>query len=118
MPAAINLIKAGRVRAIAVSSAQRVPSLPDVPTMVESGVPGYEVDYWYGFLAPAATPKDIVARIHAETGQVLRMPETVASFAAQGLQPMIRTQEQFAAFVKADIEKWAVVVKASGAKLD
>jgi len=118
LPAAAAFVKAGRLKALAVSSAQRAPSMPEVPTMAESGVPGYEVEYWYGFFAPAATPKDVLARIHADTAEVLRLPDVIASFARQGLEPIKKTQEQFAAFVKADIEKWAVVVKASGAKVD
>ncbi len=116
VPAAIGLMKAGRLRALGVSSAKRYPALPDVPTMIEAGIPGYEVEYWYGFLAPAATPKDVIARIHSDTSQVLRMPEPVASLDAQGLLPIVKSQSEFAAFVKADIERWAVVVKASGAE--
>ena len=115
VPAATGLMKAARLRALGVSSAKRYPALPDVPTLIEAGIPGYEVEYWYGFLAPAATPKDVIARIHSDTSQVLRMPETAASLDAQGLQPILKSQSEFAAFVKADIERWAVVVKASGA---
>lgn len=118
LPAAAPFVTAGRLKALAVSSAQRAPSMPEIPTMVESGVPGYEVVYWYGFFAPAATPKDVLARIHADTAEVLRLPDVVANFAKQGLDPIKQTQAQFAAFVKADIEKWAVVVKASGAEVD
>ena len=118
LPAAAPFVKAGRLKALAVSSAQRAPSMSEIPTMVESGVPGYEVVYWYGFFAPAATPKDVLARIHADTAEVLRLPDVVANFAKQGLDPIKQTQAQFAAFVKADIEKWAVVVKASGAEID
>ena len=118
LPAAAPFVKAGRLKALAVSSAQRAPSMPEIPTMAESGVPGYEVVYWYGFFAPAATPKDVLARIHADTAEVLRLPDVVANFAKQGLDPIKQTQAQFAAFVKADIEKWAVVVKASGAEID
>ncbi len=118
LPAAAPFVKAGRLKALAVSSAQRAPSMSEIPTMAESGVPGYEVEYWYGFFAPAATPKDVLARIHADTAEVLRLLDVVANFAKQGLDPIKKTQAQFAAFVKADIEKWAVVVKASGAEVD
>ena len=86
--------------------------------MAESSVPNYEVEYGYGFFAPAATPKDVLARIHADTAEVLRLLDVVANFAKQGLDPIKKTQAQFAAFVKADIEKWAVGVKASGAEVD
>jgi len=118
VPSVTAFMQAGRLKALAVTSAERAPSIPEVPTMAESGVPGYEVEYWYGFFAPAATPKDILARIHADTTEVLRLPDVIANFAKQGVQPVIKTQERFAAFVKADIEKWAVVVKASGTKVD
>ena len=118
LPAAVEFVRAGRLRALAVSSPQRAASLSQVPTMAESGVPGYEVEYWYGFLAPAATPKDILARVYADTVEVLRLPDVVANFAKQGLEPSKKTQAQFAEFVKADIEKWAVVVKVSGAEVD
>ena len=118
VPSVTAFMKAGRLKALAVTSAERAQSIPEVPTMAESGVPGYEVEYWYGFFAPAATPKDILARIHADTTEVLRLPDVIANFAKQGVQPVIKTQERFAAFVKADIEKWAVVVKASGTKVD
>lgn len=116
VPAAIGLLKGGRLRALGVSTAARYPALPDVPTMIEAGVPGYEVEYWYGFLAPAATPKDVIARIHRDTSQVLQLPETMASLDVQGLLPIRKSQSEFAAFVKEDIERWAVVVKASGAE--
>lgn len=86
--------------------------------MAESGVPGYEMDYWYGFFAPAATPKDILTRIYTDTMEVLRLPDVLASFAKQGVQPTLKTQEQFAVFVREDIQRWSVVVKASGVKLD
>ena len=118
LPSATAFIKAGRLKALGVASPQRASSMPELATMAESGVPGYEVEYWYGFFAPAATPKDILARIHADTAEVLRLPDVIANFAKQGLDPIKKTQDQFAAFVKADIEKWAVVVKASGTKVD
>jgi tripartite-type tricarboxylate transporter receptor subunit TctC len=118
LPAATPLVKAGRLKALAVSSAQRAPSLPDIPTMAESGVAGFEVVYWYGFFAPSATPKDVVARIHADTAAVLRLPEIAGSLAGQGLQPIGVSQEEFVAFIRSEMEKWAVVIKASGAKVD
>lgn len=118
LPAATSFVKAGRLKALAVSSAQRVSTLPDIPTMGESGISDFELEYWYGFFAPAATPKDILARLNADTISVLRLPEIAASLFKQGLQPLIKTQDQFAAFIRSEIQKWAVVVKASGTKLD
>ena len=118
LPAATALIKANRLKALAVTSPQRAPSMPIIPTMLESGLPNYEVEYWYGFFAPAATPKDVLARINTESQQVLRNADIIARLAEQGLQVIGKTPEQFTAFVKADIDKWAIVVKASGVKLD
>ncbi len=118
LPSATAFIKAGRLKALGVASPQRASSMPELATMAESGVPGYEMEYWYGFFAPAATPKDILARIYTDTMEVLRQPDVVANLSKQGVQPTIKTQGEFAAFVRADIEKWAVVVKASGVKLD
>lgn len=118
LPAATALIKANRLKALAVSSPQRAPTMPGIPTMLESGLPNYEVEYWYSFFAPAATPREVLARVHAESQQALRNADTIARLAEQGLQVIARTPEQFTAFVKADMEKWAAVVKASGAKLE
>ncbi len=118
LPAATALIKASRLKALAVSSPQRAPTMPGIPTMLESGLPNYEVEYWYGLFAPAATPREVLARISAESQQALRNADTIARLAEQGLQVIAKTPEQFTAFVKADIEKWATVVKASGAKLE
>ncbi len=118
LPAATPFVKAGRLKALAVSSAQRAPSLPQIPTMAESGVAGFEAVYWYGFFAPAATPKDILARIHSDTAAVLRLPEIASTLANQGLQTLNISQDAFAAFVRGDMERWAVVVKASGARVD
>lgn len=118
LPAGSPLVKAGRLKALAVSSAQRAPSLPQIPTMAESGVPGFEAVYWYGFFAPAATSKDVLARIYNETSAVLKLPEIVNSLANQGLQVINLSQDAFATFTRTEMEKWAAVVKASGAKVD
>jgi tripartite-type tricarboxylate transporter receptor subunit TctC len=118
LPAGSPFVKAGRLKGLAVSSAQRAPNLPNIPTMAESGVPGFEAVYWYGFFAPAATPKDVLARVHVDTSAVLKLPEIANSLANQGLQVMNLSQEAFASFIRSDMERWAVVVKASGAKVD
>jgi tripartite-type tricarboxylate transporter receptor subunit TctC len=118
LPAAVALISSGRLKALAVSTANRSRTLAQVPTVMESGVPGYEVVYWYGLFAPAATPKEIVARLHNEIAQALHAPEVVASLGKQGATPGTMSQPQFADFVKSEVAKWSKVVKASGAKVD
>lgn len=115
VPAATGLLQAGRLKALGVSTAQRYRTLPDVPTMIEAGVPGYEVEYWYGFMAPAATPLPIVDRIHQESTLQLRNAEMIAALQARGLDPMPMSRKEFEAYVRRDIERWAPAVKASGA---
>jgi tripartite-type tricarboxylate transporter receptor subunit TctC len=115
VPAAVGLLQAGRLRALGVSTAQRYRALPGVPTMIEAGIPGYEVDYWYGFFAPAATPLPVVDRLYDETALQLRNAEMIAGLQARGLDPIHKTRKEFEAFVKRDIERWAPAVKASGA---
>ena len=118
LPAAVGLINSGRLKALAVSTANRSRTLAQVPTVLESGVPGYEVVYWYGLFAPGATPKEIVVRLHNEIAQALRAPEVVASLGKQGATPGAMSQAQFTDFVKSEVAKWSKVVKASGAKVD
>jgi tripartite-type tricarboxylate transporter receptor subunit TctC len=118
LPSITAFVQSGQLRAVAVSTRQRVSTLPETPTFIESGVPSYEMEYWYGLMAPAATPADISAKLHAAMGEVLRQPAVIASLDKQGLQPATRTPEEFAAFIKADMEKWAAVVKAANIKLD
>lgn len=113
LPSAAQLGRSGQLRIVAVSTRERVPSLPDVPTFIESGVPGYLMEYWYGFVAPAGTPPDVLKHLHAATSEVLRQQDLVESLAKQGLQPTYRTREEFAAFIKADMERWATVVKSA-----
>jgi tripartite-type tricarboxylate transporter receptor subunit TctC len=116
VPAAIGLVQAGRLKALGVSTAQRYRTLPGVPTMIEAGIPGYEVEYWYGFFAPAATPVAIIERIHEEAALQIRNPEMIAAMQARGLDPMPKSRKEFETYVKQDIERWAPAVKASGAK--
>lgn len=118
LPAAMAFIKIGRVKPIAVSTQKRAATLPEVPTVTESGVAGYDVEYWYGTFAPVATPKDIVIRLHEEFAQSLKQQDTINNLANQGASPGALSQAQFADFVKAEAAKWSKVVKASGAKAD
>jgi tripartite-type tricarboxylate transporter receptor subunit TctC len=109
-------VKAGKLRALAVTSAQRVAALPEVPTVGESGLPGYEYEAWTGFCAPAGTPKEIVARLNAELVKILRAPETREWFAAQGVRPVGDSPEEFAAYIKAEHAKWGAIIRAAGMK--
>ena len=93
-------------------------SLPDVPTVIESGVPGYDVVYWYGIFVPAATPASAVARLAKETERSLKQNDVVTNLANQGASPGEMTQPQFAQFVRAEYQRWTQVVKTSGAKAD
>ena len=115
---AIPMLKAGRVRALGVTSAKRIPSLPDVPTIAESGLPGYEVTNWYGVMAPAGVPKDVLTKIHADVERALKQKDVQQRFEAEGGDPTPTTPEQFAAFIKNEVVKWGKAVKESGAKVE
>jgi tripartite-type tricarboxylate transporter receptor subunit TctC len=107
-------IKTGRMRAYGVTGTKRVPSAPEIPTIAEAGVPGYEAVQWYGVLAPAGTPRPIVQRLHDESVKVLQLPNVRELLVKDGGEPVGNTPEQFAAFIKAETIKWAKVVKDAG----
>jgi len=109
-------VKAGRLRALAVTSPTRSPVMPDVPTVAEAGVPGYEVTQWSGMMAPAGLPKALVAKINGEVERILAKPQVRDRLSADGAQPGGGSPERFGAFIKAEITKWSKVVK--GIKLD
>ena len=115
LPTDLPYIKAGRVRALAVTTAKRSAQLPDVPTMAEAGVPGFEVTVWYAMFAPAGVPIPIIAKLNADVVKVLNMPDVKERFAQQGADASPSTPEQLVAFQKSEITKWAKVVKESGA---
>lgn len=117
-PAVLPRVKAGKLRALAVNSAKRTPLLPDVPTMSESGLPGFEVTSWNGVLVPAGTPKEIITQLHSEIVKVLQMPDVKERLSSLGADPVGNTPEQFATFIQAEIKKWAKVIKDSGARVD
>ena len=114
IPAALAQVQGGRLRGIAVTSPKRVNLIPDVPTVAESGLPGFEVVGWFGIFAPAATPKPIVARLNKEINAVLRMPEMQKRFAAEGLIPGGGTSDELGAFLRAELAKWGVLIKEAG----
>jgi tripartite-type tricarboxylate transporter receptor subunit TctC len=107
-------VAAGRLRAIGVSSPQRVAAAPGIPTIAESGVPGYESAQWYGLLVPAGTPPEIIAWLHRETTAVLRAPNIKERLAAEGMEIVASSPDEFAALIRSDIAKWTKVVKAIG----
>ena len=115
---AIPFITPGRVRALGVSSRMRAPTLPDVPTILEAGIPGYDSDLWFGLFAPAQMPKQRLARIHAEAVKALNAADMKDRLATLGADPVGSTPDVFSAFLKAENAKWEKVVKASGARAD
>jgi tripartite-type tricarboxylate transporter receptor subunit TctC len=115
---AMPQVKAGKLKALAVTTAQRSKLAPDLPTMAEAGLQGFDISTWFGLFAPAGTPKDIIAKWNAEVAKILNSPEMREKLVAQGAEPAPTTPEQFAAFVRSEIPKYAKIVKASGAKVD
>jgi tripartite-type tricarboxylate transporter receptor subunit TctC len=111
-------IKAGRVRPIAATGSQRSKLMPDLPTIAESGFPGFSASGWYGVMAPAATPKDIVAKLNAEITRTLRTPDVSDRLNSMAAEPAPNTPEQFGTFIRSEIDKWAKVVKAANMKAD
>ena len=118
LPPAMPYVKSGRLRVIAVTSAKRSPLLPQAPTVAETGLPGYEVNSWYGVFAPPALPKEIIAKINADIVTVLGLADVKERLAGLGAEPQPMTPDDFGKFVRDDIAKWSKVVKESGAKID
>jgi tripartite-type tricarboxylate transporter receptor subunit TctC len=118
VPSVLQIIRDGQVRALAVSRANRVAVAPDVPTIAESGFPGFDVSPWWGILAPAGTDMGIVREINSEVGDILRTKEMGDFLATQGAEPFITSPEEFLKILQADVEKWAKVVKAAGVSLN
>ncbi|HWI15761.1 MAG TPA: tripartite tricarboxylate transporter substrate binding protein [Burkholderiales bacterium] len=111
-------IRSGRLRALGVTSARRTPALPDVPTIAESGVPGFDVSPWFGMLAPARTPSAIVGRLHDEVVAILQRPAIRERFVRDGVDPVGNTPAEFAAFIRTERDKWAKAIRDSGAKAE
>jgi tripartite-type tricarboxylate transporter receptor subunit TctC len=118
LPPAMPFVKAGKLRVLAVTGAVRSPLLPDVPTVSEAGLPGFDVTSWYGMFAPAGLPKDLLMKLNADIAAVLATPDMEKRLAALGASPAPMSPEDFVKFVREEITKWANVVKESGAKVD
>lgn len=118
LPASMPHIRSGKLRALAITTATRYPGLPDLPTVAESGVPGYESSAWFGIMMPAGVPRDIVARINAEVNKILVLPDVRERLDQQGAIPRPMSPEQFGAMIQSEIVKWGKVVKASGARVE
>ncbi|HWP90434.1 MAG TPA: tripartite tricarboxylate transporter substrate-binding protein, partial [Burkholderiales bacterium] len=117
-PPIVPQVKAGKLRALGAARSTRSPLLPDVPTVGEAGLPGFEVGSWYGFHAPAGTPKPVIDKLHAEMVKAMNTPELRERFAAVGADTVANTPAQYGAFVEAELKKWGAVIKAMGVKAD
>ena len=118
VPNVLPQVKAGRLRALGTSGAQRSALAPDVPTVAEAGVPGYELTVWFGLVAPAGTPREVVQKLNAEVAKILAMPDVRERFMAQGVEPLGSTPEQFGEHIKAQMTKWSKVVRDAGVKAE
>jgi len=118
VPNVITHVRSGRLRALAVTTATRWPDMPEIPTLAEAGVPGYEAALWLCLLAPAATPADIVQRLHAEIGKALQDPELLQSLRAAGIAPSLLGPQELGAFMRTEHEKWGRVVRETGATIN
>ena len=117
-PSVVQHVKSGKLRGIAVTSAQRSPATPELPTVSEAGLKGYEAGTWYGTLVPAGTPKEAIARQHAESVKLLAAPDVKQRLDAAGFEPIGTTPEEFGAYIRSEIAKWTKVVRAAGVRVD
>ena len=118
LPSSMSFIRSGKLKALGASSTKRLAVLPDVPTLIEAGVPDFDLTTWYGVWAPAGTPKDIVARMNAEIVRLVVMPDMKEKLAGLGVEASAFTPEQFAAFNRTEYERWGRIVRAANIKLD
>lgn len=118
MASALPFVRSGRVRALAVTPAKRSAVVPDVPTMIEAGVPGFEYSTWYGLLVPAGTPRPVVTRLHDAMVRILAAPDVKEKFGSQGVEPAATTPQEFKEYLQAEAAKWGRVIKASGMRVN
>jgi tripartite-type tricarboxylate transporter receptor subunit TctC len=117
-PSAISLLKAGKMRALAITSAKRLPLLPDVPTVAESGYPGFEAGDWKGVVTPVRVQAPVIEKLNAEANRALRDPEMIKRLEEEGSEPMGGSPQDFERFLKAEYERWREIVRATGAKAE
>jgi len=117
-PSTLPFVQNGKLRALGVTTAKRTSAAPDVPTIAEAGLPGYEQSAWHGLLAPAGTPEPVIAKLHAEMSKVVRSRDVLDKFAAQGIEVIGGSSAEFAAFIRGDVAKYAKLMKTAGIKLD
>jgi tripartite-type tricarboxylate transporter receptor subunit TctC len=117
VPASIGYLKSGRMRALGVTTSQRAPALPDVPTIAEAGLPGFEVSGWYGVIGPRGLPRPLVERLNRDINATLQLPEVVKLLSTQGATPLTKSPDEFARSMAADRQKWADVVRTAGIKV-
>jgi tripartite-type tricarboxylate transporter receptor subunit TctC len=115
-PSSLPFVRTGRLRALGVTTRARMPGLPEVPSLDEAGLPGYEATQWFGLLVPAGTPRPIIDRLHEETLKAIRAPDMKERFTAEGLEGVGSRPEDFAAYIHAELEKWAKVIRSAGIK--
>jgi len=118
MPPVVPLVKAGRMRAVATTGPQRAPSLPDAPTVAEAGYPGAGMVIWYGIVAPGATPKPAIARLHAEINKAMKLPDVRERFVALGADPVASTPEEFSALIRDEYARWSKLIREAGIKAE
>ena len=118
LPSALPVVREGKLRALGVTSLKRSPSAPDIPTLAEQGLPGFDADSWFAIFAPAHLPKELQDKLNAEANRVYSLPDVQAKMKTLGLEPMLGSPERLATFQRSEIAKWAKVIKASGAKAD
>jgi tripartite-type tricarboxylate transporter receptor subunit TctC len=116
VPNVLQQVKAGKLRGLAVSSKERSPFVKELPTVAESGVPGFDVSVWFGIVAPARTPQSVVSQLNAEISHFLKLPDVVQLFHGQGVEPLAGTSDEFASHLRAQMSKWGKVVEATGAR--
>lgn len=114
----LPFVKSGRLRALAISSSKRSAAAPELPTVAESGMPGFDVSTWFGMLAPSGTPKDIIGRLNGEVRKIVSMPDVRAQLISQGADPIGSTPEEFKAYIKSELVKWDKAVKAVGVRIE